>query len=31
MGQFETDIDLIQHSSLKESFRYAKLIGLSAK
>ena len=28
MGRFETEINLTQHSPLKESFRYAKLIGL---
>ena len=27
MGQFETDIDLILHQSLRESLRYAQLIG----
>ena len=29
MSRFETEIDVIHHSSLRESFRYAKLIGLS--
>ena len=28
MGRFETEIDLIQHFCLRESFRYAKLIVL---
>ena len=28
MGRFETEIDLMQHSSLREGFKYAKLIGL---
>ena len=27
MGQYETEIDLIMHNSIRESFRYAKLIG----
>ena len=29
MSSFETEIDLIQYYALRESFRYAKLIGLS--
>ena len=29
MGSFETEIDLIMHDSIRESFRYAKLIGSS--
>ena len=29
MSRFETEIDLTQHSSLIESFRHVKLIGLS--
>mmetsp|Transcript_19481 Transcript_19481/g.27406 ORF Transcript_19481/g.27406 Transcript_19481/m.27406 type:complete len:548 (+) Transcript_19481:1364-3007(+) len=29
MGRFETEIDLLQHASLRQSFRFAKLIGLS--
>jgi len=28
LGEFETEIDLILHENLRESFRYAKLIGL---
>ena len=27
MGQFETEIDLVLHNTLRESLRYAKLIG----
>jgi predicted GIY-YIG superfamily endonuclease len=29
MGQFTTEIDLVLHQSIRESFRYAKLIGPS--
>ena len=29
LGRFSTEIDLIQQSSLRASFRYAKLIGLN--
>ena len=29
MGQFDTELDLILHPSLKDAFRYAKLIGSS--
>ena len=28
-GRFATEIDLIQHSSLRKAFRYAKLIGMN--
>ena len=29
LGRFATESDLIQHSSLREAFRYAKLIGMN--
>ena len=29
MGSFDTKIDSVMHSSIREAFRYAKLIGLS--